>query len=380
MGLALEQVLAFRLAGERARMDDLRSLALRATPHESDQQRRTSLTDRIDRRLARTAALRDAATGWEEWQTDATAADDLVDEVVALLLTQMLRSEGLADGTFDAAEALIAELTGAAGVDRLVLAHTQELESINHARSSVSLRFPGSRIWELPFLGHELGHHLVEHLRHLEPGLADRRPLREVTMFTAATMEAADQTPTQARSHADELMADALATICCGPTYPLACLVLRVPGGVQASRPSASHPAWRDRVATMCETLDALSDVTGQARYRQQRADMIDPLALRVLGAVPAVSAGGEIAARGAAREVRAHRNGLVYTEADRAILVSELLATGQGSPPPGTSVRAVLDGAWRWRLAQPEADDADAVSRATRWCRPAPASPGGSQ
>lgn len=379
MELDLAQVLAFRLEGERARMRDLESLALRATPRESDNNRRTSLTDRIHRRAARAAELGHASDGWEEWQTDATSADDLVDEVVALLLTQMLRSDVLDDGTFDAAEALIEELTDAAGVHRLVLAHTQELESINHTRSSVSLRFPGSRIWDLPFLGHELGHHLVEQLRHIEPGLADRRPLLKVTESAAGTLEAANETSTRARNHADELMADALATICCGPTYPLACLVLRVPGGIQATRPSESHPAWRDRIATMSETLDALSDDTGQARHRQQRESTLDPLARRVLGAVPAVSAGGEIAARGAAKALLGHRPGLVYAEADRAILVSELLAQDGGSPPSGTPVRAVLDGAWRWRLAHPGEDDTDVVTRATTWCRPALVSQGGS-
>ncbi len=361
-----------RLSGEAARMRHLERLLGRAAPEESNEARRTALCNRIRRRAAWAAELTTSADAWQEWHSELRSADDLVDEVVALLMTHLLRSDGLDEGTFDAAEALVDELTKAAGVEPLVLAHTQEMESIDHSRRSVSLRFPGSQVWDLPFLGHEFGHHVVDQLRHLEPGLADRRPLRDVAMSTAQTLAADGETPDRSVKHAEELLADVLATICCGPTYPIACLILRVPGDAQSARATSSHPAWRDRVATMCETLDALSDETRQARHRNQRQGVVDPLADQLLpGTRVAVSAGGEVAARQACKAVCTHRPGLVYAAADRAIHASGLLAQdSEPDPPDDVSVRAVLDGAWRWRMAHPSDDDTDVVTRATAWCR----------
>ncbi len=364
-------LLALRTAGERARMQDLQSLLAHSLASPDDDQRRTALSNRIDDRDKWAADLHGRPDAWEEWHSQARSADTLVDEIVALLMTRLLRSEGLDGGAFDSAEALIHELTQAAGVKPLVLAHTQEMESIDHTRSTVSLRFPGSRIWDVPFLGHEFGHHAVEQVHHLEPALSDRRPLQEIADATAQTLSAAGETADRSRKHADELMADVLATISCGPTYPVACLVLRVPGDAQASRASSSHPSWRDRVAVMRETLDALTDITGHARYQQQRETVVDPLACQVVGSHPAVAAAGELASRQAVKAVLKHRPDLVYRDADRAIQVSgQLSSKAERRLPEGASVRAIVDGAWRWRLSHPGDEETTIAGIATGWCR----------
>lgn len=370
MPIEQQALLRFRAAGERARMDDLDTL-LQSTMVGGIGERRVSLGDRIAHRLRWTDGLDSLPNGWDQWHAELLTADDLVDEVVAMLLTGLLRSAGLDRGTFRAAEALTREITSTAGVSGLVVGQTQELESINHTRRSVALRFPGCRVWDLVFLGHELGHHLVDNLTHLEPILADRRPLTDVVEAVAGTLSEGGLRTSRAAKHAHELMADVVATISCGPTYPIACLALRVPGDQGAAIPTDTHPSWIDRVATIRATLDELSAATGLARYRQQRADVVDPVALEVLGRVPTPGAGSELAAQRGVAAVIQHRPGLVYREADRAITVSECLTGGVTTLPPGTSVRAILDGAWRWRLTHPTADDAQIVRQVLDWSCP---------
>jgi hypothetical protein len=345
-----------RVAGELARMADLKHLLPCAARHHPET-RRTGLADRIARRRASTESLR-SNDSWGRWEESAHQADELVDELVAMLMTSLLRQEGLDAGVFDLAESLLGELTALAGVPPVALGQTQRLESINHTNASVQLRFPGARVWDLPFLAHEFGHYLRPRLPHLEPELADRRPLDDIATSVAAA--GGDR----AEAHTDELLADAVATVCGGPTYPLACLCLRVPGPPAAARASSTHPSWLDRVATMRAVLDALSTRTGHRRYRTMREDLIDPLAVTVCGALPPTPPPAAELADRTVRVLLEHRPGLVYGDADAAISAANSLARG-ASAATGTRVTALLDGAWRWRLEHlaADSDDADRVA-----------------
>ncbi|MEV6492378.1 hypothetical protein AB0M20_27710 [Actinoplanes sp. NPDC051633] len=143
----------------------------------------------------------------------------------------------------------------------------------------------------------------------------------------------------------------------------MACLCLRVPPGAKAGRATDSHPAWRDRIATMRAVLDSLSEQTGRARHATLRAAVVDPLAAAVLGQVPAASNPGEELAGRVVAAVRKHRPCLVYGDADSAIAVAAALSRRQPARPVGSSVLAVLDGAWRWRLSQPSRQHDDEVA-----------------
>jgi hypothetical protein len=366
----LSRVLDMRVAGEQARMDDLeRLLQYAAAGHaESD---RTALADRIAGRVAQVARLQEGEDGWTQWQDCAGDADLLVDELVALLMTRLLRLQGLDSGTFDAAEALLGELTGRAGLPKLILGQTQELESLDHTRASVALRFPGSRAWDLPFLGHEFGHHAVAKLPHIEPSLRDKRPLVDVAAAVAGLLGGSGKPGDRAWAHANELLADAVATVCCGPTYPVACLCLRVPSAQQASRSSATHPAWKDRMATMRVVLDALTQKTGRDRYRSQRSALVDPLVEALFDQVPPTSPAAAEAGERTVATILRHRKGLVYSGGDAAIQVAEGLKNRDGQPPAGATVVAVLDGAWRWRLVRTSGEEDDAVATlVVTYCR----------
>jgi hypothetical protein len=79
-----------------------------------------------------------------------------------------------------------------------------------------------------------------------------------------------------------------------------------------------------------------------------------------------AVDAGERTAA-----SLHQHRPGLTYRDADVAIEVAEALARRDPGPPSGATVLAVVDGAWRWRLAQPTRDeDALVAALVADYCR----------
>ena len=285
-------------------------------------------------------------------------------------MTRLLRTSGLDEGTFDAAEALLDELVGLAGIPALVLGQTQHLESIDHSRASVAMRFPGARVWDLPFLAHEFGHHATAHLPNIAPELADRRPLQDTAAALAKNLTATGEPTTRAQAHADELLADAVATICCGHVYPVACLCLRVPvPGANQARDS--HPAWTTRIALTRAVLDALSEEEGLPRYGVMRADVVDPIAEAVLDEVPAAAHAVLDAARRAVRDVRRHRPGLVHRSADVAIAVAKALDAQDPTPPPQATVTTIIDGAWRWRLARTHSTGDEAVAaRVADYCR----------
>ena len=364
----LAAVLAMRSAGEATRMSDVRTLLSAALA--DDPPRLATFEARVRKRETWARDLTDADTELEDWDRSLAAADDLVNEVLGLAITKLLRDRGVEMVSFAAGEALLAELYGEAGVPPLILGQTQRFESIDHTRATVSLRFPGTRIWELPFLGHEFGHHATAQLRHRDPPLADRRPLQEVKETVTRTLTTHGTPSANAAAHASELLADCVGTIVCGPVLAVACLCLRVPAPTAARVSSPTHPSWFDRVASMRATLDAMSDVTGWERYRQQRSAVIDPLAAQVLGEVPDPAPVAKQTAQLAVATIDSHRPTLVYRGADEAIRVRDGLAGNVSAPMPVTSVRAIVDGVWRWRLVQPDRQsDAAAAALALDYC-----------
>lgn len=363
-------VLGMRVASEEARMADLKRLLPFAAAGDAAS-RGPELTARIDARAAWAARRPMAADGLTDLYEEATDADVLIDELMALAMTRLLRAQGLDNGTFAAAEALLRQLSDTAGISPLVLGHTPELESINHTRATVAIRFPGSRVWDLPFLAHEFGHHAIAQLRHIEREFPDKRPLDDVVTATAIARDPGAETPSQSRNRANEMVADAFATVVCGPSYPIACLALRVPPGTAAGSPKDGHPAWSERIAVMCASLDCMTEKTGLARYSSQRSEVVEPLVREVLEPAPALTLAAEHAAGGTVAAIVRHRPGLLFRDADQGIAVASALRERRTAPPPGTTVTAVLDGAWRWMLRRTDTrEDAEVSTLVAEYCR----------
>jgi hypothetical protein len=254
-----------------------------------------------------------------------------------------------------------------------VLGQRQDREQHDCTHGRVDLRFPGARVWDTPILSHEFGHHAIAHLRDRRPELPDHRPLREHVRDPLSKRLAGQGDPCAlfAERHADELVADAVATACCGAAYAVATLCLRVPEEPEASAASSTHPAWRDRVAIMRATLNALSERTEHPRYSWQRGHVVDPLAAAVLGQPPEPSSACRDAADKTVTQILAHRSELIYQDCELAIDVRNCLDRGEGKPPGGATVTAVLDGAWQWRREHPSRAEDDTITRLiTRYCR----------
>lgn len=356
-------VLSMRVAREQARLDDLGLLLPYAVPG------RDAVRERLDTalRACRTKLADQTASPADlaGLPQSAGEAGDLVDEVVALLLARLLREHGLDSGAFDAAEALLGEFTALARVPAVTLGQAQDCERADSTRNRIDVRFPGARIWEVPFLAHEFGHHATAHLPHYRADLAARRPLLECARDPLRNnLASADSPDRYAEAHADELIADAVATVCCGPAYVVATLCLRVPQGEEVSLSTSTHPPWRDRVATMRAALDALSEQTERPRYAWQREHLVDPLAVTVLGRPPDASRACREAATGTVQVLHRHCPQLVYQDGDAAIGVKNRLERGEEKLLRDVSVAAILDGGWQWRLERATRGGDDAAEK----------------
>ncbi|MGW4210987.1 hypothetical protein ACWEIJ_23560 [Lentzea sp. NPDC004789] len=353
----LAALLRMRIASEQARIEDLRRMLALV-----GDRRQVGFTDRV--------AAHGRSIDTDDWDAfgDAMAgAGPLVQELLATTTTWLLRRENLGGEVFGAAEGLLGHLTAAAGLPEVVLGHTPGFEQSDVVRASVSVHFPGAQLWDLPFLAHEFGHHLVPRLPHREPGLSDRRPLAGVL---SAVARAYPEGGERAQRQAEELLADAVATVCSGHTYALACLCLRAPDGRTASTAQGVHPSWRERVATMCATLDALSETLGMPRFRMMRQSRIDPVSTALFGEPPAPTALAADVAQQTVETLCAHRPGLVYLSGDVAATVGTHLARADSCPPPGATLPAVLDAAWGWRMQHPGEDERPVAALALRYCR----------
>jgi hypothetical protein len=341
-------LLGMRVNAELSRLHDVERLLPCAVA--ADDERAVGLQSRIDARIAAVESAADRDD--EDWsQTSVRTADNelVVDEVTALLLTRLLRDRGLELSTFDAAESFLAELVTLAGVPELDLGQTQRRESLDHNRGTVALRFPGSRVWDLPILAHEASHHIVAHLSHIEPALKEQRPLENEL---DAVSKLLGPPATIATAHGHELIADAVATVIMAETYPVACTCLRIPFLPLASKATETHPAWTDRIGVIRRVLDALSEQTGRYRYRSKREEVVDKLLADLLGDVPASTQVHQEIAERVVRAIHRHRPGLIYADADLDIQVADRLDRDDNTMPEGVTVRAIVAGSWRWRLA----------------------------
>ncbi|MEH1125492.1 hypothetical protein [Micromonospora sp. CPCC 206061] len=272
----------------------------------------------------------------------------------------LLRAHPLYADVTVAAERVLDDLVDRTGIRRDVLLSVAGAERFERTVGIIRMRFPDVTVWGLPILAHELGHMVAGTLP--APGQSSARPVEEY-VSTEAELEAAitGADPTQARHRLHELFADVYATYALGPAYPLAVLTLRArPDRFEDA--TATHPSWTRRMWTMVEAIRELSvlvasPLVGQA-YRRDANVLVLPRWFAVHGERLL----DERAQRLVRRQAKAlvallDRNAPPRLRYDGAFdadgLGQRLAAGGDESAAPG----AVLNAAWRWRTANPQAD-----------------------
>lgn len=272
----------------------------------------------------------------------------------------LLRGHPLYAGVTAAAERVLDDLVDRTGIRREVLLSVASGERFERTVGIIRMRFPDVTVWGLPILAHELGHMVAGTLP--APGQSSARPVEEY-VSTEAEMEAATTgaEPTHVRHRLHELFADVYATYALGAAYPLAVMTLRArPDRFEDATPT--HPSWTRRMWTMVEALRELgtlatSPLLAQAHRRDANVlvlprwyavhgeRQLDPRAQRLV--------------RRQAKELVAllDRNApprLRYDASLDADGLARRMAAAEGvAAAPG----AVLNAAWRWRVANPETD-----------------------
>lgn len=285
---------------------------------------------------------------WRRLADVSTRAQRLHAEVFALLATQALREQGVGREIVDAAEALVDRLLLASRVrEPVLLALAPDVESLDHVASVLRLRFPGTTVWDLPVVAHEVGHHVVRTLPTVNETTRGALPLRELVDRAAASGRFLDP------RWPHELAADTFATFALGATYPVACLTLRADPATGAAR-TASHPPWPWRVAAMLAALRASGRAADDDGPVQMAQAVVRPL-WHAIGGQDADDESAVVAeqlAQAVVDELVRHTVDLRYRGADRATALA-LRIDGPDRVDAlshETDAVTVVDAAWRWR------------------------------
>jgi hypothetical protein len=371
---ATEQVYAARLDAE---LDDL----ARAEGDLTAARLQETLSDSVSRDIRvlihdvrRTLELQRSVVDWTGLHDARARARQVRTELFCLVQTALFRDEGYDEAILDAAELLVAHLQARSRIRRpVLLAVAPDSESMDHTLSMLLLRFPGASVWDLPVLGHEFGHHAVEHLESGSDAARGSRPLLELVLREVEdTVESADCK----RAWPHELAADVVATYALGVSYPLACLALRV----DLAQPSAgtdTHPSWDQRIEIMAATLEKISALLGTGKHAAAAAEVVRPLWRQLsAGTIPRAARAIELGllAEKLVGELHRHTEGLLYDDAGRAVPLGQLLdAPEQPADLTDATVPTVLDAVWRWRRTHWDAGPDElrrAQGIALTWCR----------
>jgi hypothetical protein len=341
----------------------------------------------------------DPSQQWPRLVALAADVERLAAEVLAFVGGVAARAAGLDGGLCDMADRLIDDTARQLLVNYHAITLPAAGEYIDVLSEVIRVRYPGRRIWDLPFALHELGHFLVTRF-HPAGGA------RQALAADAAEQTQADDTPARIiereqivgervvpyrRAFAEELWADTFATYVCGPAYALAALTRFDPATANSDR-KPTHPAATMRAGAIFATLErsqeawqrsgkaagslqpliALATRVWQARLRAVGADaqadaQVAAQAIAQADAQPAAQADAQPAAkmRREGERLAVEFVGLLdrqsvasrYTNAREAGFVRGWLVEG-GERPTQHSLLDVLNGAW-WARCAPTQDGA---------------------
>jgi hypothetical protein len=306
------------------------------------------------------------AEAWGLYAEARALAEPLFGEILAFRVGALMRAEGLDDGLFPIADALIWELrsTSFTWPPIAVLAESEYLGS--RARI-IRLRFPAASIWHLPTAAHEFGHLVASELAH--PSFAELAGSKgnDVTLL-------------------EEYFADVFATYALGPAFACTMLLLRFDPKAAFPTYEIDHPGDAKRAHCIVETLRRMEDPAGWGTWTRWAEDNLQrpwqasltaagrvaKLDVKETAAVEAwVDKVLEVFEAGLIRNVQYDEQGWARAR-DLAGGLRHGDDPGSVLDPKTCEVRDLLNAAWICRISHAEnSDQARAVSdRAIDWCR----------
>lgn len=187
-----------------------------------------------------------AGRTWAKLTRTRAAIDVMTQETLALLQAWMGRQDPLHAEMCDIADALLVELTAATGIERAQLAIPAGDESFTPRTMLVRVRFPMVAAWDLPVVAHEFGHLIVQEHRGLL-GQWATLPLQD--LFEGKD----DERPRR------ELFSDLFAVYTTGPAFACTCLLARFdPFKESKETGDATHPDDAKRAYFILAALDRL--------------------------------------------------------------------------------------------------------------------------
>jgi hypothetical protein len=251
-----------------ADMFDLRVASLRRTLRDAraaipaiqglDPVLKERLASRVENRIDEICAGLDTIdrTNRAMYVRRVSAADELVEEMLAFLAAAAARRIGLDQGVTTLAMSWLDRLSDTAELPRIAVVIPAATEFTGMVSSVVRLRVPLDGIWGLPVALHEYGHFVAANLTRREEVEATVRTITPVEdlLHHAAT---ASELPLL-YSHGHELFADAFAAATAGPAFPHYCLRYRFePSAAQVT--TATHPSAVRRIRIQLTVLTMLA-------------------------------------------------------------------------------------------------------------------------
>jgi hypothetical protein len=187
--------------------------------------------------------------GWSELAAIELETSDLLRECLAFMEGALVRHGGFDGGMCALADSMLDDLSSKSdlGWQRFTLVAAGEFYST--VSGIVRLRFTDTDIWNLPVSVHEFGHFAAA-----APRFGDFEAM-------TAREKAVDL---RYESHLRELFSDVLATYALGPSFAMACALLRFN---PATGESKTHPSSAQRVWCMLQTLAKMDETEGDAMF-----------------------------------------------------------------------------------------------------------------
>ncbi|HXB63830.1 MAG TPA: hypothetical protein VNV42_03030 [Solirubrobacteraceae bacterium] len=341
----------------------------------------TAETARLRERLDRIDG--DPSQQWPLLVALAADVQRLAAEALAFVGGVAARAAGLDGGLCDMADRLIDDTARQLLVDYHAITLPAAGEYIDVLSEVIRVRYPGSRIWDLPFALHELGHFLVTRFHPAAgarqaraPDTAGQTPANDTPARIIEREQIVGERVVPYRgAFAEELWADTFATYVCGPAYALAALTRFDPATANSHR-KPTHPAAAMRAGAIFATLERSQEAWQRSAKAAGSLQPLIALATRVWQArlcavgtdACAVGADAQADAQPAA-ELRQEGERLAvefvdlldrqsvasrYTNARAAGFVRGWLVDG-GEPPTQSALLDMLNGAWWARCAPPQ-------------------------